>query len=90
MTLKALPMPEGFEIRAARASRGTASDWLPEDALFHASESMKEAPPEVAFLVCWYTRDADGTLRLKFRHFQEHERQSAALASDMMAWLTAP
>ena len=90
MTLKAIPKPEGFDLRAARASRGTAADWLPEDALYHASEAMRDSPPVVAFLVTWYSREADGKLTLKFRHHQEHERQSAGLAADLLAWLTAP
>ena len=90
MTLRALPKPEGFDLRAARASRGTASDWLPADALFHASEAMAESSPVVAMLVTWYSREPDGKLVLKFRHYQEHERQSAGLAADITAWLTAP
>ena len=82
--------PEGFDLRAARASRGTASDWLPEDALYSASELMKESPATVAFLAVWYTRESDGKLSLKYRVYQEHERQGAALAADMLAWLTSP
>jgi hypothetical protein len=88
--LRAIPKPEGFELRAVRASKGTASDWLPDDALFHASEDMAKSPPVVAFLVTWYSRELDGKLTLKFRHYQEHERQSAGLAADITAWLTAP
>jgi hypothetical protein len=91
VALKALPKPDGHDMRAARAARGTAADWLPEDALFHASEAMKADPPVVAFLITWYSRDpVNGHLVLKFRHYQEHERQSAGLAADMCAWLTAP
>ena len=91
MALRPVPKPDGHEMRSARAARGTAADWLPDDALFHASEAMKDDPPVVAFLVAWYSRDpGDGKLVLKFRHHQEHERQSAGLAADMCAWLTAP
>jgi hypothetical protein len=91
MALRPVPKPDGFDMRAARASRGTAADWLPDDALFHASEAMKDDPPVVAMLITWYSRDpSSGRLVLKFRHYQEHERQSAGLAADMAAWLTAP
>lgn len=78
--------PDGFELREARAARaGDGTKWLPEDALFDASEAMKENPPCAAFLVAWYTRMPNGKLALKYRCSHEHDRQTVALAADLLA-----
>lgn len=84
--LRAIPKPEGFDLREARAARDDdGSKWLPADALFDASEGMKTAAPAVAFLVAWYTRLPNGKLSLKYRMSYEHDRQGVALIADLLA-----
>ena len=92
MTLRALPKPEGFDLRAARAEKhDDGRQWLPADALFDASEQMTtDAPPEVAFLVAWYTRREDGKLSIKYRCAFENDRQAIALAADLLRDLQSP
>ena len=88
--LTAVPEPEGHELRRARATKGTCSDWLPADALYSASQMMAQDPPVIAFVVAWYVRGPSGWPVLKYQMHQEHERQGAALLADMSAWLSAP
>lgn len=84
--LKSVPKPEGYDLREARAAKfDDGRKWLPEDALFDASEHMKDNPPEVAFLCAWYTRLPNGKLTIKFRCSYEHDRQGIALAADLLA-----
>ena len=90
MALKVLPKPQGYDLRNIRAMReNNASIWLPEDAVFDASCAMKTEPPAVACVVAWYTRLENGNLALKYRCFQEHDRQSIALAADLLGDLQA-
>jgi hypothetical protein len=85
VTLKAVPKPDGFDLRVARAIKeGSGSKWLPEDALFDAAESLKNEPPSAALIVAWYTRLPNGNLTLKYRCFHEHDRQNVALAADLL------
>ena len=85
MTLRAVPKPEGFELREARAAKtDDASAWLPADAIYDACEQMKVEPPAVAALVAWYTRLPSGKLALKYRCYYEYDRQAVALASDLL------
>jgi hypothetical protein len=92
MTLRAVPRPEGFDLREARASKASsATKWLPEDALFDASKDICTDSPVGAMMIAWYVRDpSSGFLRLKYRCWQEHERQNVALAADMLHDLQTP
>lgn len=85
-----IAMPEGYELRVARTRKGSMSDWTPADVMYSASEVMKDHPPEGAFMVCWYARNENGDLKLKFQAFQQHELQLKALSAEMCAWLVAP
>jgi hypothetical protein len=86
MTLKAVEKPHGFELREKRADKlNDGSKWLPEDALFDASEQLKSQPPSGALVVAWYTRLENGNLSIKYRCFQEHDRQTVALAADLLS-----
>lgn len=89
--MKLVPKPDGFDLREKRADKhADGSKWLPEDALFDASESLKKTPPVVAFLVAWYTRAPSGNLLLKYRVHYEHDRQGTALAADVLHDLQTP
>jgi len=89
--LRAAPKPEGFDLRAARAAKNDdGRQWLPADALFDASEQMRIHAPEVAFLVAWYARAADGRLSIKYRCAYDHDRQAVALAADLLHDLQSP
>lgn len=91
MSLRALPEPEGFELREARATKlNSGTKWLSEDALFDASEQLKIDVPCIAFLVAWYTRLPNGKLSLKYRTAFEHDRQAIALAADVLRDLQDP
>jgi len=86
VSLRALPEPEGFALRNARAAKADdGSRWLPDDALYDASNQMKAEPPAVAFIVAWYTRLPSGKLALRYRCHYEHDRQAVALAADLAA-----
>ena len=88
MALKAVPKPDGHELRLKRACRNEdASKWLPEDALYDAYEGLKTTSAEAAMIVAWYTRLPDGNLSIKYRCYSEHDRQHVALASDLLASL---
>jgi hypothetical protein len=88
-----IPKPAGYEFRVKlqqRSSHVSGTKWQPQDALFSASEMLSEYPPQGAFLVCWYTPDENGRLKLKFQGSQEHDCQMKALASEMASYLVAP
>lgn len=88
--LRAVPKPEGFELREKRAAAADdGSKWLPADALYDASEAMKESPPSTACIIAWYTRLPNGKLALKYRCYYEHDRQAVALAADLAADIRA-
>ncbi len=88
MTLRALPKPDGFELREKRAEKADdGRKWLPEDALFDASRAMQDAPPTQAMIVVWYSRNEDGKVVLKYRCWHEHDRQTMALAADLVRYL---
>jgi hypothetical protein len=88
--LKALPVPDGFELREARADKTSdGRKWMAEDALFSASEALTKDPPAVAFIVAWYTRGPNGGLLLKYRCAFESEQQQVALATHLLHDLVA-
>ncbi len=90
MTLKAVPKDEGFELREKRAEKNSdGRKWLPCDALYDAYTQLKDEPPSTALVIAWYHTDKDGTVRLKYRCWQEGTRQSVALAADLLAGLTS-
>lgn len=85
MDLKAVPKPEGFDLRAARANkRESGLDWLPADAIYDASEQLKTDGATVAMVIAWYVRTPDGLLALRYRLSYEHDRQGVALVADLM------
>jgi hypothetical protein len=86
MTLRALPKPDGFELREKRADKACdGRKWLPEDALYDASRQMHDDPPVGAMIVAWYARNEEsGNVVLKYRCWHEHDRQTMALAADLV------
>jgi hypothetical protein len=86
-----LPTPAGHELRLARALKDDdGSKWLPVDALYDASVGMSAELPAVAMIVAWYTRLPNGMLALKYRCYQEHDRQCLALVTDVGLDLRVP
>lgn len=85
MSLKLVPKPDGYELREKRANKKENCElWLPEDALHSASKRMAAEPPVLAAVVAWYCRDEKGCLRVRYDVWQEHDRQSIALCSDLL------
>jgi len=86
VTLRAVPKPEGFDLRVARAvKQDSGKCWTPADILYDSSQLMEKFPATQACIVAWYTRDADGVLRIKYECSFEHDRQAIALAADLLA-----
>jgi hypothetical protein len=90
MTLRAIPKPEGHELRAARCEKNDNTKWLPEDALYSAYEAMSKAKVERAMICAWWESDENGVVRLNFRAFSEHPQQNTALAAVLLGYLSAP
>jgi len=91
MKLKAVPKPEGFDLRNARADREhDGSKWLPADALYDAHEEMAKVKVERAMLIAWWQRNEDGKVTLNYRSYAEHDQQNVALCSVLLSYLTAP
>lgn len=86
--MKVLPRPEGFDLRFRRANQAKdATLWLPEDALYAASNDMKD--PKIAVCVAWYEKCDNDNHAIKYRLWQEYPRASVALATDMMVDLSS-
>jgi hypothetical protein len=89
-----IPKPAGFDFRVRLEQRPQnhieGSKWEPKDALYSAHKMLDEAPPRGALLVCWYTPDENGRLKLKFQGWQEHDCQMKSLSAEIAYWLCAP
>lgn len=83
MSLRAIPKPEGFELRDKRSEKtNDAAAWLPEDALYDAQQAMMgEMKPSTAMVVAWFYRDAEGKQRLTFRLYNQTNNDGVALAA---------
>lgn len=85
--MKALPMPDGHELRMRRADKANNGQlWLPEDALYDASTAIEK--PAIALVVAWYEKLDSGNHTIKYRIWQEYPRASVALAADLMTDLS--
>jgi hypothetical protein len=82
--IKVLPVPEGHEMRNARAEKSTsAQDWLPEDAMYQASKQMSEKGVMGGMVVAWYEKSAStGLPVVKYCLYQSDPRWVQALLSD--------
>lgn len=66
--LKLVPKPEGFELRDKRSDKtGRGSDWLPQDALYDASQQMDKENC-IAVVIMWMEQKEDGSRRI-YRRF---------------------
>jgi hypothetical protein len=83
--LKAVPKPEGFDLRLKRAeSQDSCRMWLPEDAIYDAYMQMKDENVVSAAVIAWYVKNPNGTLSLRYRISHEHDRQGVAIAADLL------
>lgn len=89
--LRAVPKPDGFDMRNARAEKlSDGSKWLPEDALYDAYEAMSKVSVTRAMIVAWWEKTEDGKVKLNFRSYAEHDQQNVALVSVLLGYMTAP
>ena len=88
--LRAVPEPEGYELRHARIEKGDNTKWLPEDALYSAYEALSKVKVERAMIVAWWESDEEGNVRLNYRAYSEHPQQNTALAAVLLGYLSAP
>jgi hypothetical protein len=90
MTLKAVPKPEGHDLRAARVEKVDNTKWLPEDALYSAYEEISKAKVERALVCAWWEKDENGEMHMNFRSYSEHPQQVTALVAVLFGYMTAP
>jgi hypothetical protein len=85
--MKLVPKPDGYELRAKRADKNdSAKEWTAADTLYHAQQHMQNAE---CCIVTWYERVPDAGVKLKYWVSQTYDRQSVALAADLLADLTS-
>jgi hypothetical protein len=88
--LRAVPKPEGFELRQARCAKEDNTKWLPQDALYAAYEAMSKVKVERAMIVAWWESDDSGNVKLNFSAYSEHPQQNTALAAVLLGYLSSP
>lgn len=86
MTLKAVPQPDGYDLRKARADKSeSAADWLPEDALYDASVQIEQHGVTGACLIAWYEPSpTSGMPQVRYCLSQNHPRMGIALLQDTL------